>query len=952
MDNVKKKIILLLFIVTMVINMVGSESEIVSKSEKNTTEETWIKDKYTECVTNETTNLVTCSYSSKQRYTWEDEEFKRIEEARSLKDDYQIYFTEWDENYKVTVEDFNYTSIRYCLDSSLLKFSVPFTIIKEEERIYNDSLWFSNIIDRCYTVNFADDIFDKELKFGSNSTKLQIITDLNRTGTCEDDDGCVGSSPTCSLGGIDLDVGYTGANSGGNMESFITYNTTTIPVHSTILDILFVAYLSNEAWEGGEGEVINIYLCDYDSLTVADYGFQSSDLIGTIFDDDSAIGAYYSTTLTTNISLSEEFQICLNASGTCRDEYDSWRIEHSIAAYRPYLNITYQYYQETGDGQLGVHNNTFLIDEGSIVPGTKLQIWIDMAPAGAAVQLNEENIYWNTDYKQEFANQSGTVLGVPTGRYYSNFCTDNNWLDGDWITNTSDSSCDAFINYTVPVGATSANITALGTATNGDFKIYCWNYTDSAWTAIYSFPGAAQSIANVSIPSQCFQENTGNGTYTSQVFELNESFNNVNISANTYSWSGYEVEGSIREFLSLDADVVALWMEFAEGSTWKNYGSGGSDLDMTMPQATKYNWTDFTYNGSYGTSGSYHLGGSPNPGFRTVNDDGKILNMSTFMICSWGNLTGGYEFWRGNNDIMLSEIGDTYRYVKFDGLTDTEWDWFRPNGREQRTGNWTFLCIGYNSSHFVSYQDGSWLQGDATTGTVDWANEHHIGLYSLGNIAMLFVLNGTKGLTGTNKTWYDEVYNFTRMSWQPESDYQSFSNGWDTNQYAIDGDTNFVQAKFKLKANSTDSTILYSFNVTGKNMTVEEEDTTPPYITVAPNNISTTNESIKWDVTFSEVSNMSGTYGVCQDYVSNSFLNNTFATTLSSEQTGLTNGTQYCYNMTGFCDVSDNCNTSNYLFNFTTGPTIISGDCWLVGDKEILIPPGCEYTIGFGDNII
>lgn len=431
-----------------------------------------------------------------------------------------------------------------------------------------------------------------------------------------------------------------------------------------------------------------------------------------------------------------------------------------------------------------------------------------------------------------------------------------------------------------------------------------------------------------------------NGTYTSQVFALNNSFdiNTVNLTTNAYVCDGCNLSASVREFILLDKDVVGLWMESAEGTNYKNYGSLGSALDMTMPEAGKYGWVYETYNGSYGTSGSYSFSGSPNPGFRYL-DSGKVSNLSTFMMCSWNNLTGGYWFWRGDNDIKLSALGGTYDYLVVKGLSTTEWAWVRINGKPQWTGNWTFKCYGYNGSNFVGYQDGTFAVGPVTNGTITWNQEHHIGLYASGDIAMVFLINGTK-----DEIWLDEVYNFTRMSWQPYKDYQPIPNGVSTNNYSTVQNPSFSQFKFDFITTGTDTPIVYGFNATFWNYTAGEAvaDSTPPYI-VDVSNYSNTNVSLGFNITLSELANISsGIYGTCPSHSDiGTFSNSTYSTFFRFNFSGLTNNTNYCFNITDFADDSNNHNTTGYNFTFTTAQNAISA----VADLCSLPTTGSNWTL-------
>lgn len=129
-------------------------------------------------------------------------------------------------------------------------------------------------------------------------------------------------------------------------------------------------------------------------------------------------------------------------------------------------------------------------------------------------------------------------------------------------------------------------------------------------------------------------------------------------------------------------------------------------------------------------------------------------------------------------------------------------------------------------------------------------------------------------------------------------------------------------------------------------------DVTPPYVSIAPTNISTTNETILWNVTFNEASNMSGTYGVCPEYTTTAFSNSTYATTLKNYQIDLTNSTTYCYNITSFCDSSGNCNESNYLFNFTTIETIVQTGCFPTLPLRKDHTFQCDDSCVLNDNII
>jgi len=99
----------------------------------------------------------------------------------------------------------------------------------------------------------------------------------------------------------------------------------------------------------------------------------------------------------------------------------------------------------------------------------------------------------------------------------------------------------------------------------------------------------------------------------------------------------------------------------------------------------------------------------------------------------------------------------------------------------------------------------------------------------------------------------------------------------------------------------------------------EPPDTTPPYVSIAPENYTTTNTTLGWNITLSEDSNISGTYGTYPSFTDNgTFSNSTLATLFRFNFSGLINNTIYNFNITQMCDATPNCNTTGYNFSFTT----------------------------------
>ena len=369
----------------------------------------------------------------------------------------------------------------------------------------------------------------------------------------------------------------------------------------------------------------------------------------------------------------------------------------------------------------------------------------------------------------------------------------------------------------------------------------------------------------------------GNGTYISEVFNINGSFNHTNLTANTFSWSGYEVEASVREFLLLDDSVVGLWMEKAEGTAWKNYGSGGSVIDFPTDSSlgTTIFWNDsITYNGTYGTTGSYGFF-NPNPGFKLNDPDVSPLDFKqNFTFCFWHlNTAAGDIINSGGTTTGFRLECNGNWFFRIGGLSDEAWT-NQIDGSSCSDGNWHFTCLVYNSTHFAGYKDGTFTSGDATTGDMgDFNGTRHFGLFQDGQIAMFIAINETK-----DKIWMDEVYNFTRMTWQPYKEFQTLSNGVDEVNWSIDDTANFAQFKFKMFANSTDSTIINNFNATFNNLSLAGEvtDTTAPTVTlIAPLNRSNiSSNSIDFNYSATDDTAVTNCTLFINNIVNRSFLNN------------------------------------------------------------------------------
>lgn len=151
----------------------------------------------------------------------------------------------------------------------------------------------------------------------------------------------------------------------------------------------------------------------------------------------------------------------------------------------------------------------------------------------------------------------------------------------------------------------------------------------------------------------------------------------------------------------------------------------------------------------------------------------------------------------------------------------------------------------------------------------------------------------------------------------------SFKNGTDTQwmgygdtsvNLSMSGDNINYTAYFETDDQSVTSQL---YNISIDYTSGSTPETNPPLIIDYPSEIVFSNY-IWWNVSFNESANITGTYGVCSNYSSNSFYNDSFTQIYENNFTGLNVGEDYCFNITSFCDVLGNCNTSSYWFNFST----------------------------------
>ena len=299
-------------------------------------------------------------YSGTQ-FVYEDEQWKRIEDVRSLKDKgFKIKFLEVDEDFDVEVVDFNYTSIQVRLNPKGIKVfpeNIPLRIwernedtternfkntaskIKDEEI----SFWLLNQ-EEVITYNYKiGDI----IEFGYNSTTITIE---EARAIIKGDAEVYASQPTTNYGSETTFRVY--AHDTNYLRSYIWFNFSGLNIFSPILDASLYIY-QKEVLNYDSGTDIEIYYCndsfDEDTIIWNNQGTEVTSCDGGAIDDDfdwSSTG-FKSLNITSKVEteLSDDESFTLKfitnpeSGATTRGaKYDS-----KEGTNKPYLNITHGY---------------------------------------------------------------------------------------------------------------------------------------------------------------------------------------------------------------------------------------------------------------------------------------------------------------------------------------------------------------------------------------------------------------------------------------------------------------------------------------------------------------------------------------------------------------------------------------------------------------------------------
>lgn len=302
------------------------------------------------------------------RFVFEDNEWKNIEDARSLKGLLPVRIDE-DSKFPVEVIDYNYTSItlNLSIDSHLRVLPVPLMVYNKYNYSKKPLDILGNIVDKdleidlnnkkqsqIVTIDLSDtqeNILTQEIKWGDAST---IITVYDNNSVNMDDATIKDNCDSCNYGSSTRL--YIQNSTGINQTSLIKFNLSQIPKQALIEEASLLFYLYGNALESGECYNVSIHrifsnyswneeTVNWDNGPTNASFYNSSSLDSNLICDESVSSdGYLSWNVTSSIKFknnTESFYIFStydNVSGVGDDIYFNSK---EYLTNVPYLNVTY-----------------------------------------------------------------------------------------------------------------------------------------------------------------------------------------------------------------------------------------------------------------------------------------------------------------------------------------------------------------------------------------------------------------------------------------------------------------------------------------------------------------------------------------------------------------------------------------------------------------------------------
>jgi len=497
----------------------------------------------------------TCTLSlySNIRNVYENNQWKKIENARSLKDKgFDIVFLENDSNFPLEVIDFNYTSISVDLKKfSIFGEDIPIRIWKSNhtlerqyqkdveegkkmdlgllnsykdryEKVYESSERFS-LLDgaKRRTYNFG---LNAILEFGFNSTTIQINdSSIGILDMCYLDSS---NSPNSCVNDGHIKVGAYPTNE--FFRGLIKVNISSVPAGVNITESILATYLTTNTFENGDNEVLEIYgfnnytwnesIISWNNLN--DSNIDDLIVSNNSLQDMSGLWVYSNVTSFINATydggnLNVSLFINITEDGSENDYLAFWSQTYGTASLRPYLNVTYTSGADSTPPYINITSPTNSSNLSSLT-----------------FDLNYTYIETNAGYCW-YSNNSGTTNSTPVSM-------GTNWTDliGSENSNNRTIYCNDTtnnINSSLPILFTidtinpNINITSPANNTNSSDNTLEINYTrndtnlDSCWYSNDSFASNTTLASCGNITGVTWIEGTHNVTIW-----INDSMNNIN----------------------------------------------------------------------------------------------------------------------------------------------------------------------------------------------------------------------------------------------------------------------------------------------------------------------------------------------------------------------------------------------------------------------------------------
>lgn len=306
---------------------------------------------------------------SDTRFVYEDNNWKNIEDARSLKGIFELRIDE-DSKFPVEIIDYNYTSIslNLSIDSNLRLSLIPLEVYNKYDKSEKPKDVLGNVKDKDLEINIKnskeseiviidlsdtqDNILNQEIKWGDASTIITIY-DNNSINM---DDSYIRDRTYHSQNYGSSTYLYIRNYSTSNMNSLLKFNLSQIPKQSLIEDAKLYLYLYDNGLSTGESYNVSLYRLfsnyswdeenvDWDNgPNFNNYDNNPSDnirFLGGVTPEEFISWNITSIARLKNANASFYLVATSNVNGDSGDDLQFFSKEGLNVSRRPYINVTY-----------------------------------------------------------------------------------------------------------------------------------------------------------------------------------------------------------------------------------------------------------------------------------------------------------------------------------------------------------------------------------------------------------------------------------------------------------------------------------------------------------------------------------------------------------------------------------------------------------------------------------